>query len=277
MGIAFQATLDNCQIKELKLGNKNVRPKLGNICNILLPPPYRAFKVSHYPHRLYIVAAVTYCYGLILLSMVMSCLRLRLMNKLPPARKAWKIFTSKLQKKLTKFHRAPAAVKFTYTTGGNSRQSRPHHRPGKTVPPYNYANAKPRTHLPRRCAFKKKSKPVKIFKETGSSTVAATVNVMSELVGYKNPGVGNFVERPSDGSAAVVAAGTSCGCMEVNEAASAVALGPPDGEDDHDSMWESVGLASPLMQNIDERVEAFISMFRNDMKRQEAMARRQTP
>ncbi|KAK4795866.1 hypothetical protein SAY86_028192 [Trapa natans] len=218
----------------------------------------------------------------------MPCLRLRL-NKLPPARKAWKIFTSNLQKKLSKFHRAPAtAVKLTYTTGGSSRQTRPHHRPlplagyRKTVaaakghPSYNN-HAKHHPHQPRRYLFKKKSKPVfvdKLFKETtgSSGAVAATVGAC------KNAGVGLFSEKPLGGAVAV-AAGSSHGCMEVDGAA---AFGPPDGgreplagEEDHDRMWESMGLESPLMQNIDDRAEAFISKFRADMKRQEAMARRQ--
>lgn len=190
------------------------------------------------------------------------------------------MFTSKLQTKLPKFHRP---VKLACS----SRPPRTHHHlalaPRKTVLAAGArgksrlaANPKPRPHQPCRYAFKKKSKPVfvdKLFKE---STSNATVNVC-ELVDYKESGV-RFLKK----SSGVV--GTASWMESEDDAASGpegagTSRGVDDGcgrGEDHDRMWESAGLASPLMQNIDERAEAFISKFRAEMERQEAVARRQT-
>lgn len=41
-----------------------------------------------------------------------------------------------------------------------------------------------------------------------------------------------------------------------------------------DDMWESLGLASPLMQGINERAEEFITRIRAEMQLQEIIARR---
>jgi len=41
-----------------------------------------------------------------------------------------------------------------------------------------------------------------------------------------------------------------------------------------DDMWESLGLASPLMQGIDERAEEFITRIRAEMQLQEMIAHR---
>lgn len=41
-----------------------------------------------------------------------------------------------------------------------------------------------------------------------------------------------------------------------------------------DDMWESMVLASPQMQGIDERADEFIARFRAEMNHQEMMARR---
>lgn len=43
---------------------------------------------------------------------------------------------------------------------------------------------------------------------------------------------------------------------------------------DADGMWESLALASPLMHGIDERAEEFITRIRGEMQLQEMMARR---
>lgn len=40
-----------------------------------------------------------------------------------------------------------------------------------------------------------------------------------------------------------------------------------------DDMWESLALASPQMQGIDERAEEFITRFRKEMVAQEMLAR----
>lgn len=40
-----------------------------------------------------------------------------------------------------------------------------------------------------------------------------------------------------------------------------------------DDMWESVGLASPLMRGVNERAEEFIARFRAEMEVQEMLAR----
>lgn len=46
-----------------------------------------------------------------------------------------------------------------------------------------------------------------------------------------------------------------------------------DGDSTSDDMWESVALASPLMQGINERAEEFIARFRKEMEAQEIFAR----
>ncbi|PKI31081.1 hypothetical protein CRG98_048527 [Punica granatum] len=209
----------------------------------------------------------------------MSCLSLSL--KLPPARKAWKIFTSKLQKKLPNFHRRPN--KLTYHRSlrthklpralGTTNKAVPMRVHGKNRPSSSDKLVKSRPHQPRLYAFKKRNAPVFVDKLFKDPTCTNSTLSVTELGDYKT-GVRGIKESSGSGSGS----GTS-DCKE-----SDMPTGPEDagmpcggdgGGDDDDCMWESVGLASPSMQNIDERAEAFIAKFWAEMKNQEAMARRQ--
>lgn len=49
---------------------------------------------------------------------------------------------------------------------------------------------------------------------------------------------------------------------------------PEEGMHVADDMWESLVLASPQMEGINERAEEFIAKFRADMQQQEILARR---
>ncbi|XWS46972.1 hypothetical protein CRYUN_Cryun14cG0113800 [Craigia yunnanensis] len=60
---------------------------------------------------------------------------------------------------------------------------------------------------------------------------------------------------------------------EVAAAVAAEAGTSKEGEKQGDDMWESIGLASPMLHGIDARAEQFIASFRAELERQEIMAR----
>jgi len=187
----------------------------------------------------------------------MSCLNLRL----PPAKKAWKSFTSKLQRKLHKLNTSKSITKSKYPTKNiNSTASHilfDQKRDG---------NRKRLAYPPRALPFKqrsgrlghvhKKSAPVyidKLFREPVSGF---------ELMTKYPPTPKTMKILDHQAATTVAPAGTSME-DEINRGERGCAA---------DDMWESLGFASPQMQGIDERAEQFILTFRAEMEIQETIA-----
>ncbi|KAK2417783.1 hypothetical protein QL285_040044 [Trifolium repens] len=190
----------------------------------------------------------------------MSCISLRL----PPARKVWKSFTSKLGSKLHNIRKSKAMKK--------QRK----HQSTKTIKPYTSITTKQPKFLATKsfrrkklvtvrsvfCSFKKKPAPVyidKLFKEPSC-----------DVVGYLKPEGLNYRPRieidakiddfPRGKKEAAEGSTSRRSCEKTSSSSS-------------DDMWESVALASPQMQGIDERAEEFITRFRRQMAAQERLAR----
>ncbi|WJX78997.1 hypothetical protein P8452_62164 [Trifolium repens] len=190
----------------------------------------------------------------------MSCISLRL----PPARKVWKSFTSKLGSKLHSIRKSKAMKK-----------QRKHQSTKTIIKPYTSITTKQPKFLATKsfrrkklvtvrsvfCSFKKKPAPVyidKLFKEPSC-----------DVVGYLKPEGLNYRSRIEidakiddfpRGKKEVEEGSTSRRSCEKTSSSS-------------DDMWESVALASPQMQGIDERAEEFITRFRRQMAAQERLAR----
>ncbi|XP_071724681.1 uncharacterized protein [Rutidosis leptorrhynchoides] len=172
----------------------------------------------------------------------MSCLNLRL----PPARKAWKSFTSKLQIKLLHKLTKSKAIKkhksqVKRVSGKNPRKSSFFltRRVGfkkRTITPNNYHHYIGRYNLKN----KSTSSPVYVDKL------------------FKGPVVGLDAARNIK-----LLAQEATSEEEVTDHYRSVA----------DDMWESVGLTSPQMLGIDQRAENFIVRFRAEMELQETSTR----
>ncbi|KAJ9169613.1 hypothetical protein P3X46_017782 [Hevea brasiliensis] len=183
----------------------------------------------------------------------MSCLNLSL--GLPPAKKAWQNFTSKL---LHKPHKSMALKKPKYPSKSSnffeqrdqSSSRRFFFRPSKYALPFKRRRSRFLSH--------KKTAPVyidKLFREP----------VADELVEQCPPSAKTM--KFLDNHQAVIVS------------TEAEASRPEDGKGDEraiaaDDMWESLGFASPQMRGIDERAEQFITSFRSEMEVQEMIARR---
>jgi hypothetical protein len=191
----------------------------------------------------------------------MSCISLRL----PPARKVWKSFTSKLGSKLHNIRKSKAMKK--------QRK----HQSTKTIKPYTSITTKPPKFLATKtfgrkrlvtvrsvfCSFKKKPAPVyidKLFKEPPC-----------DVVGYLKPETVN--NRPRIEIAAKIDDYPRGKKEEVEGSTSKRSCEKTSSSSSSDDMWESVALASPQMQGIDERAEEFITRFRRQMAAQERLAR----
>ncbi|KAG5567425.1 hypothetical protein RHGRI_002838 [Rhododendron griersonianum] len=174
----------------------------------------------------------------------MSCLNLG--KRLQPAKKAWKMFTSKLNRRL-RLHKLNRSNSKTIKKPKNRIKTT-----RKSVPWLTLA-FKPRTLQCKRTTIKatrnlychhlpKKSAPVYIdefFKEPQMSSLK------------------NHLQPPA----------TAATTKESEEGREERGTGADD-------MWESLGLASPLMQGINERAEEFITRIRAEMQLQEMIARR---
>ncbi|XP_030456542.1 uncharacterized protein LOC115677510 [Syzygium oleosum] len=193
----------------------------------------------------------------------MSCLSLGL----PPPKKAWKILTSKLQRKLPKLHRPrpvyklPKAELLAAASSGADepvfvvkqprRQNR--QRPQR-VQASSIFNV-------RRRVFKRQQAHVfvdKLFKEPLEGILE---HHCLDTLSVK------YMPSPKSNIATIDRSAPEAGKNDEDH----------DGSDaktcEADDMWESVGLASPLTHRIDERAEEFISKFRAEMERQEMVAR----
>ncbi|KAJ0111389.1 hypothetical protein Patl1_01778 [Pistacia atlantica] len=184
----------------------------------------------------------------------MSCFNLQV----PPPKKAWKTFKSKLQSKLHKLNRSKAIKKpktqLPATNPSPFIEQRIQRK--KNLPSISRQGIRSRSH--RRYLFKKKAAPVyidRLFKEP----IAAEL-----FVKYPRP-------YPSTKDVKLLhqvegrASGSGTGTSSKEEKASGGAA---------DDMWESLALASPQMNGIDQRAEEFIKRFRAEMQFQEMMARR---
>ncbi|KDP26535.1 hypothetical protein JCGZ_17693 [Jatropha curcas] len=172
----------------------------------------------------------------------MSCLNLRL----PPAKKAWKAFTSKLQSKLS-LHKLQDSKSMKKKSKYKTKTKAIIKRRIFSSSSYSLLPFKRR----RRSVFfpsPKKPAPVyidKLFREPVADELVAqrlqsakTVKVLVDKQASREDGRGNG--------------------RGVGEA---------------DDMWESLGFASPQMRGIDERAEQFIASFRAEMEVQEKIAR----
>ncbi|KAJ4837050.1 hypothetical protein Tsubulata_011146 [Turnera subulata] len=210
----------------------------------------------------------------------MSCLNL---IRLPPAKKAWKSFTTKLQTKLHKLHKSKAIKK-----------QKQYHQPNYIFPAKASTSSsillKKRNKNRRSGSFVISSVYKTLtFKKRHSSSLlrfrkrsAAPVYVdklfrdppVAEVMVAKFPPSGKSAKliEQQGVSSSTAAAGTS---REGGEEKGADQRGgcSAAAAADEDDMWESLGFASPQLQGIDERAEQFISSFRADMEIQEMIAR----
>lgn len=185
----------------------------------------------------------------------MSCLRLRL----PPARKAWKSFTSKLHSKLHKrkaINKPRNRVKPATTVSIRLRsykflQLRFQRKPRLSL----------RLHHNRHSLLQNRHTHVyvdKLFKEPAVSELVA------ELCQQPLP---KCVIKPiTDGTVPETSKQSQSAATENRESEGVTGAA--------DDMWESLGFASPQMHGIDKRAEEFIARFRAEMKDQEKLARR---
>ncbi|XVE72935.1 hypothetical protein DITRI_Ditri11bG0077600 [Diplodiscus trichospermus] len=194
----------------------------------------------------------------------MSCLSIRL----PPAKKAWKNFTSKLKTRLHKLHKSKAIKKpkNNRLQSAASKTTRPSLFLGQRLQRNRRSRALPFGYQRYYVSKTKAAAPVYIdtlFKE-------ATVN---ELVGY-------VAQQTSEKSCGIVQGETNLKHIDEAAAAGAEAGTSKEGEEQGvgktslgDDMCESTGLASPILHGIDARAEEFIASFRAEMERQEIIAR----
>ncbi|XP_050206626.1 uncharacterized protein LOC126656168 [Mercurialis annua] len=181
----------------------------------------------------------------------MSCLNLRL----PPAKKAWRSFTTKLQTKLHKLHNSKAIKK------RNKYQFNP--PPTKAI----RCDEKRSSRLfnafmfkrRRSCRFilKKKTAPVYVDKLFRDLPVADEMVTERATQGKSLKFIDKQALTVAESAGASKEERKQRDRKEGNAAAAA------------DDMWESLGFASPLMRGIDERAEQFISSFRAEMEVQE--------
>ncbi|KAG5072449.1 hypothetical protein GLYMA_03G163200v4 [Glycine max] len=175
-----------------------------------------------------------------------SCISLKLRLSLPPAKKAWKSITStlgKLHRSKSKAMKKPRKH-YSKTTTKKVTKAPPKFLATKRFRRKRLALATVRSFI---FGFHKKPAPVyidKLFREPSC-----------DLVGHLKPQTAQKprTERLSGGEGTTKGGG-SC-------------------TSESDGMWESLALASPQMQGIDERAEEFITRFRQEMAEQEMIAR----
>ncbi|CAN6554029.1 unnamed protein product [Malus baccata var. baccata] len=185
----------------------------------------------------------------------MSCLRLRL----PPARRAWKSFTSKLHRKLHKPKgiAKPGKNRVKAITAGASSSASAFAFSSVGLKPYKFLQLRYKRkgrlaldfRYKRRQLLQNRGRDAHVYVDKLFEEPAVT-----ELVGSSEPPVAKCKQTTT--TAAGAESGAERGC-------SATA----------DDMWESLGFSSPMMHGIDERAEEFIAKFRKEMEVQEKLAR----
>ncbi|EOX94458.1 hypothetical protein QUC31_004542 [Theobroma cacao] len=190
----------------------------------------------------------------------MSCLSIRL----PPAKKAWKSFTSKLQTRLHKLHKSKAIKR--------PKNNRLQTAVAKTTRPSLFLGQRLQRKKRRALPFgyqryyvskNKAAAPVyidKLFKDAP----------VTELVGFihqQSSGKGDVQREKNvklvDQVAAAAEEGTSKEGEKQGDEKSSVG----------DDIAKSIGMAPLMLHGIDARAEEFIASFRAEMERQEIIAR----
>ncbi|CAK8543591.1 unnamed protein product [Lathyrus sativus] len=181
----------------------------------------------------------------------MSCISLRL----PPAKKVWKTFASKLGSKLHNIRKSKAMKK----QRKNKKTTKTTTITTTTKPPTKRFRRKRLTTVRSLLSsFNKKPAPVyidKLFKEPPCDYVGYLKPHTQPV--YK-PRTGIAAKDSSEKKQVVELEGTSKRCEKTSAS---------------DDVWESVALGSPQMEGIDERAEEFIIRFRKQMAAQERLAR----
>ncbi|KAI9119244.1 hypothetical protein K1719_009919 [Acacia pycnantha] len=179
--------------------------------------------------------------------------------KLPPARKIWKSFTSTIGK-LRRINKSKAIkkprklTKRTSTTLTSSTK-----RPYKLPSSRRFGQKKLAGFRSVFYGFHWKPAPVyidKLFKEPSCDIVKHVKPEMAE-----NPPTRKASKLGDEAGEVAGTSNQGGGFDRDNIACSS------------DDMWESLALASPLMQGINERAEEFIARFKKEMVAQELLAR----
>ncbi|CAL5193751.1 unnamed protein product [Lathyrus oleraceus] len=184
----------------------------------------------------------------------MSCISLRL----PPAKKVWKSFTSKLGSKLHTIRKSKAMKKQRKNKKNTTTITTTSKAPPKFLATKRFRRKRLTTVRSLLSSFNKKPAPVyidKLFKEPPS-----------DYVGYLKPQTQPVYKPRTE-----IAAKDSSEKKEVVQPeATSKTCEKASASDD---VWESVALASHQMEGIDERAEEFIMRFRKQMAAQERLAR----
>ncbi|KAM7480803.1 hypothetical protein LguiB_005386 [Lonicera macranthoides] len=162
-------------------------------------------------------------------------------------KKAWRLFTAKLQTKLIrrsnksiKKNRQHLNISITKPLFWSALSIHSHFKRKRRITKLTH-------HHPQRYRLQKRPTPVyidQLFKEPESTLKKEYLQPAAKKV-TKEDG-NNGINRTSRGSTAAAAAG--------------------------DDMWESLALATPQMYGINERAEEFITRFRAQMHSQESLA-----
>lgn len=187
----------------------------------------------------------------------MSCLNLR---RLLPPRKVWKVITSKFQ--LTQ--QKSKAIKKKKTRSQNASKKLSWLKPNLSIQPKKFKHKKPPTlgfqchslcHLQQRTSpayvHKLFIQPISIVKEQEVEHLSENMEKCSSS-SLNESGFSDYNQQNNYLQ-------ESCKDESMHEA---------------DDMWESLVLASPQMNGINERAEEFIARFRAEMEEQEILARR---
>ncbi|KAK4281288.1 hypothetical protein QN277_012804 [Acacia crassicarpa] len=181
--------------------------------------------------------------------------------KLPPARKVWKSFTSTIGK-LRRINKSKATKKpRKHTKRSSTTLTSSTKRPYKLPSSRHFSQKKLAGFRSVFYGFHRKPAPIyidKLFKEPSCDIVKHVKLEMAE-----NPPTRKASKL---GDEASEVAGTSNQGGEFDRVRDNKAFSSDD-------MWESLALASPLMQGINERAEEFIARIKKEMLAQELLAR----
>ncbi|CAI9781267.1 unnamed protein product [Fraxinus pennsylvanica] len=178
------------------------------------------------------------------------------LGRLLPPRKVWKVLTSKFQLRLHK----SKAIKKQKTRPRKASKKLSWLKPTFSIQRKKFKRKKPATlgyQCHSLCHLQQITTPVyvdKLFIEPVSVFKEQEVDESSE-------------NKEKCSSSSLKKSGVSDYNQKSNNLTE---------EDKHtaDDMWESLVLASPQMEGINERAEEFIAKFRADMQQQEILARR---
>ncbi|KAI7990944.1 hypothetical protein LOK49_LG12G01502 [Camellia lanceoleosa] len=184
---------------------------------------------------------------------------LNLSKRLQPAKKAWKIFTSKFNIKPHKLNSSKSIIKKSKTRLKTKNNSKP--LPWPALP-----FQSPRLHRKRLTNSIQSTHVLRRHHRLHKRSAQVYID-------------GLFVEPTTSNKQRLIAekkCSTSTGSEEKAKIHEQPAVGDDvpgtSKEGEADDMWESLGLESPLMDGINERAEEFITRIRAEMQMQETMA-----